>query len=56
MESKRNMSNIGRKTDVSGQNMQHFMSNSPWSGWELMEGIREEIKIHPEFQSGAMLV
>lgn len=56
METKRNMSNIGRKTNVSGQNMQHFMSNSPWSGWELIAGVREEIKDHPEFQSGAMLV
>jgi SRSO17 transposase len=55
MEAKRNMSNIGRKTNVSGQNMQHFMSNSPWSGWDLITGIREEIKTRPEFQ-GAMLV
>lgn len=36
--------------------MQHFVSNSPWSGWNLIEGIREEIKVHPEFQGGAMLV
>ena len=55
MEAKRNMSNIGRKTDVPGQNMQHFMSNSPWSGWDLIASIRDEIKDHPEFQ-GAMLV
>jgi len=56
METKRNMSNIGRKTNVSGQNVQHFMSNSPWSGWGLIAGVREEIKAHPEFQNGAMLV
>jgi len=55
MEAKRNMSNIGRKTDVPGQNMQHFMSNSPWSGWGLIAGVRDEIKVHPEFQ-GALLV
>ena len=55
MEAKRNISNIGRKTNVSGQNMQHFMSNSPWSGWDLIKGVREEIKARPEFQ-GAMLV
>ena len=29
MEAKRNMANIGRKTGVPAQNMQHFMSNSP---------------------------
>jgi SRSO17 transposase len=56
METKRNMSNIGRKTNVSGQNVQHFMSNSPWSGWGLIAGVRDEIKVHPEFESGAMLV
>jgi len=56
MEAKRNMSNIGRKTNVSGQNMQHFMSNSPWSGWDLIAGVQEEIKAHAEFHSGAMLV
>lgn len=55
MEAKRNMSNIGRKTNVCGQNMQHFMSNSPWSGWDMITGVREEIKARPEFQ-GAMLV
>lgn len=56
MEAKRNMSNIGRKTNVSGQNMQHFMSNSPWSGWDLIEGIRDEIKVHPEFQSAQLVL
>ena len=55
MEAKRNMSNIGRKTNVSGQNMQHFMSNSPWSGRELITGVQEEIKTRHEFQ-GAMLM
>ena len=56
MEAKRNLSNIGRKTNVAWQNMQHFMSNSPWSGWNLVEDNQDEIKVHPEFQSGAMLV
>jgi hypothetical protein len=31
METGRTMANIGRKTNVSKQNMHHFMSNSPWS-------------------------
>ena len=56
MESKRNMSNIGRKTHVPEQNMQHFMSNSPWSGRALIAAIQEAIKEHAEFQNGAMLV
>ena len=55
MKTKRNMAEIGRKTGVSPQNMQHFMSNSPWSGLTLIDGIQDEIKRHPEFRSGAML-
>lgn len=56
MEAGRNMANIGRKTDVSEQNMQHFISNSPWSGPGLVAAIQDDIKQHPEFQSGAVLV
>ena len=56
METKRTMTNIGRKTDVSKQNMQHFMSNSPWSGRVLIRDIQDAIKVHTEFQSGAILV
>jgi len=50
------MANIGRKTKVPEQNMQHFMSESPWPGRALIAEIREDIKMHPEFQSRAMLV
>jgi len=56
MESGRTMANIGRKTNVSKQNMHHFMSNSPWSGLTLVTAIQDDIKQHPEFQSGAMLI
>ena len=55
METKRTMANIGRKTGVSGQNMQHFMSNSPGSGKALITALQDEIKRHPEFQAGAVL-
>lgn len=56
MESERNMANIGRQTAVSAQNLQHFISNSPWSGPELVAAIQDEIKQHPEFQREAVLV
>lgn len=56
METKRNMSNIGRKANLSGQNVQHFMSNSPWSGQNLVAGVQDEVKAHAEFQSNAMLI
>jgi SRSO17 transposase len=55
MENKRTMANIGRKTNISQQNMQHFMSNSPWSGPTLVSEIQNDVKGHDEFQSGAIL-
>jgi SRSO17 transposase len=55
METKRTMTNIGRKTDVPEQNMQHFMSYSPWSGRGLIRAVQDDIKVHPEFQTGAIL-
>lgn len=56
MDSQRNMAQIGRQTGVSEQNMQHFMSNSPWPGRAVIEGIQEEIKQRGELREGAMLL
>ena len=56
MEAKRTMANISRKTNVSIQNMHHFMSNSPWSGRALIGAVQDDIKTHSEFQSRAMLI
>ncbi len=56
LEARRTMAHIGRQTDVAEQNMHHFMSNSPWSGRALMTALQDDIKQHPEFQTGAMLV
>ena len=56
METNRTMANIGRTTNVPQQNMHHFMSNSPWSGPNLVTAIQDDIKEHPEFRSGAMLI
>ena len=56
METKRNFANIGRKTDVPTQNMQHFMSNSPWSGRVLVSKVRADVAVQEEFQSGNMLL
>jgi SRSO17 transposase len=56
METRRNMANIGRKTDVPEQNMQHFISESPWAGRELITAVQDDIKQHPEFQGGAILI
>ena len=56
METGRTMANIGRKTNVPTQNMHHFMSNSPWSGPALVTAVQDDVRQHPEFQSGAMLI
>ena len=55
MEAKRNMAEIGRQTGVPPQNMQHFMSNSSWSGRALIAAIQNEVRQHAEFESGAIL-
>ncbi len=56
LEAKRTMANIGRTTLVGEQNMQHFMSKSPWSGPGLIDGIQAKIKNHPKFQRETMLL
>ena len=56
METKRNLANVGRKTDMPGQNLQHFISNSPWSGPTLIEAIQNEIKVHPAFQEAVLVL
>jgi SRSO17 transposase len=56
MEAERSMTNIARKTKVSGQNMQHFVSQSPWSGPELIKSIREAISQRGEFQEESVLL
>lgn len=56
METRRNLANVGRKTAMSGQNLQHFVSNSPWSGPGLIEAIQNEIKVHPAFQEAVLVL
>jgi len=56
LETERTMANIGRQTAVAPQNMQHFISNSPWSAAALLGAIQDELTPHPEFQAEAVLV
>jgi hypothetical protein len=56
METKRNLANVGRKTAMPGQNLQHFMSHSTWSGPELSEADQNEIKVHPAFQEAVLVL
>nr|QNT35781.1 hypothetical protein MCFLDGBP_00030 [uncultured Methanosarcinales archaeon] len=56
MEEKRNFANIGCNTGVSEQNMQHFMSNSPWSAQGVIQQVQEEIAATPGLGPGGVLI
>ena len=56
MEENRNITNIGRQTQVEPQNLHHFMSNSPWPGPGLIGAVQTKVKQRPELQSGAMVL
>ena len=50
------MANIGRTGGISEQNMQHFMSNSPWDSQAMIEAVQAEIRACPIFEQDSVLV
>jgi len=56
METQRNYTNIGDATGVAGENIQHFMSNSPWAMRVVLEQVWEDLKATPELERGGMLL
>ncbi len=52
MKEGRNFANVGRQTGVPGQNMQHFMSNSPWPGRNVCQRVQEEMEAKPGLEQG----
>jgi SRSO17 transposase len=57
MEDKRNFANIERRLlGGDGQALQHFMSESPWSGQSVFRQIQAEISTHPSLESGGLLI
>lgn len=56
MESQRTMANIGRMGGIAGQNMQQFISDSPWSALRLIGDVQAEISRRAEYQSGSVLI
>jgi SRSO17 transposase len=56
MEEKRNYTNIGCNTGIPAQNMQHFMSNSPWSAQAVIRRVQAEIAATPELQGGVLIL
>jgi SRSO17 transposase len=56
MERQRTFTNIGRQVGMPGQNVQHFVSNSPWSAADVLQQVRQEIAARPELRRGGVLV
>jgi len=56
MESDRNIAEVGRKTGVSEQNMQHFMSQSPWSARAMIEQMQSEVMNRQELMGGVLIL
>ncbi len=56
MTTERNFTNIGRTTGNPGQNIEHFMTNSPWSAQLVPTKVRQEITQVSEFATGGMLI
>lgn len=56
MKADRHFSGIARTSGNSPQNIQHFMTNSPWSSQEVTTQIRQEIIETPIFARGSVLV
>ena len=56
METERNLANVGRKTETSGQNLQHFVSNSSWSEEDVILSVENEVRVHAAFQEAVLVL
>ncbi len=56
METERHYTNIGQAAGVPGENIQHFMSNAPWSAQAALEQVRAELKATPGLAQGSVLL
>jgi SRSO17 transposase len=56
MDHERNFAAIGRATGVGGDNVQHFMTYSPWSSAAVVQRLQALIKTTPGLGQGAVLL
>ena len=56
MEADRNFAQIARKTQIGPQNLQHFMSHSPWKARAVIDQVHTEIAQTPELLLGSVLL
>jgi SRSO17 transposase len=50
------MAHIGRQTGVSEQNMQHYISQSPWSGGAMIERLQAAIAQRGDWAGGVLIL
>jgi SRSO17 transposase len=59
MDTQRNFANIARRVtapDDDGQNVQHFMSDSPWPAQSVIQQVQREITATPTLATGGVLL
>ena len=56
LEGERNFTNIARATAMSSQNIQHFISNSPWDADLVFWKVQREIARTPAWQTDGVLI
>jgi SRSO17 transposase len=56
LESARTFTGIAYGSQVPAQNMQHFMSNSPWSAAGAMELVQQDLRAMPALRQGSVLI
>lgn len=56
MSSQRNITEISRQAGITSQNMQQFISDSPWAGEGLIDGVQGEVKVHPAFAEAVAVI
>lgn len=59
MDTERNYANIARKVngiDDDGQNLQQFMSDSPWEAGPVFQQIQSEVSQRPELAGGILIL
>jgi len=56
MESKRHINGIARVAGIPEQNLQQFITDSPWSGEDLISVLQQDIGHLPHYQQGSVLI
>jgi len=56
MSTQRNITEISRQTGIASQNMQQFISDSPWAGAVLIDAVQSEVKVHPAFAKAVAVI